>query len=249
MKQPNNLFADTAMEVETLTKVKARNMASALAENIEANYFKLGGVLNMIKENSWFEGYESFNLYIFEEFGFQPSKASYLINIYKRLVEKQIPWEKVKHLGWCKVRLIAGIITLENLDEWVAKAEKLTYADLDTVLKAKHVGDSDITTTSEMVSLKFKLHKDQAEVVQQGLAKIKGEIQTEADSVALAAAARLILEGPTKPMEGNSEQLKPLMQKHGYERVLMAFGEMWPEIDIQVTVPEAGPEVQQHAAA
>jgi hypothetical protein len=243
-----NTFSDVAKEVETLTKTKARNLALALSENIEANYFKLGGVLNVIKVNGWFEGHESFEVYVFEEFGFQKRKADYLMKLYTDLVGKQIPWEKVSHLGWTKIAHLSGILTLENLDEWVAKAEKCTVLELQAMLKAKPDAGGAVATTDEIETLKFKLHKDQAEVVRQALAKIRGEIQTEFDSVALENMAALILSGNAGTASVGGGDLKGSMAGAGWEAVLMAFGEMWPEIDLAVTLPEPAAGAGEAAA-
>ena len=235
-KKSGDTFADTAKEVETLTKPKARKLALSLSENIEANYFKLGGVLNVIKTNGWFEGYESFEVYVFEQFGFQKRKADYLMKLYTDLVDKQIPFDKVSHLGWTKIAYLSGILTLENLDEWVAKAANVSCLELQAMLKAKPEAGSSPATTDETVTMKFKLHKDQQEIVQQALAKIKGEISTEYDSVALENMAHLILSGNAGT--ASAGDLKGALAGAGWEAVLMAFGEMWPEIDLQVTLPE-----------
>jgi hypothetical protein len=71
VEKTGNLILDIAHEVEGLTKVKALNLAENLAENIEVNYFKLGGVLKLINDNSWFEGaYEGFDRFVIECKGF-----------------------------------------------------------------------------------------------------------------------------------------------------------------------------------
>ena len=98
-KGSGNVIADVAKEVEALSRTKARNLATALSESVETNYFKLGGVLNLIRINGWHEGHESFEMYINEEFGFGKRKADYMMKLYTDLVDKQIPYEKVAHLG------------------------------------------------------------------------------------------------------------------------------------------------------
>ena len=91
-----------------MTKTKALNMAEQLAENIEVNYFKMGGVLKLINDNSWFEGGSTTSMIsCTEKYGFQGRKARYLIAIYDNLVTKKIPWEKVSHLGWTKLKDLA----------------------------------------------------------------------------------------------------------------------------------------------
>jgi hypothetical protein len=247
-----NLIADTAAEVESLTKAKALSMVAGLADNIDSNCFKLGGVLKVIKDNNWWADksvgkFKSFDSYVFERFGFHSSKAYYLMSLYTNLVTKQIPWSKVEFLGWAKLRLIASIITLENLDEWVAKASSLTYTELCEVVKAKPADHTGVKTTDEMETIKFKLHKDQAETVRHALAKIKGEMQTDTDTVALENMAALILGGKSGPAVITPEQLKAAIAKEGYEATLIAFGEVYPEIDVAVTLPDVDPAAQASA--
>lgn len=234
-KGSSNLIADVAAEVELLTKTKALNMAGTLAENIEANYFKLGGVLKVISDNGWFEGFESFDAFVYEKFGFQKRKADYLKKIYSDLVTKQIPWEKVHHLGWTKLKDLSEILTIENLDYWVAKAETLTVLELQAAIKAKPDSDGSVTTTDEIVTLKYKVKNDQADTIQQALAKAKGELQTEYDTVALENICAQYLGGHGGALIPASD-LKSAMVSVGWETVLNVFGELFPDIDLAITV-------------
>jgi hypothetical protein len=233
-----NLILVIAQEVESMTKTKALNSAEKLAEDIETNYFKLGGVLKLIGDNSWFEGFESFGSYVYEKFGFQERKARYLMGIYTDLVSKQIPWEKVGHLGWTKLKDLAPLLTLENVDEWVAKAEKLTVIELQAAIKATMAptGDTSSTTTDDVSTLKFKVKQDQKEVIQTALAKAKGELGTEFDNVALEN----ICAGYVAGNIGGSPAADPksVIQAAGWQQVLTMVSELWPEIDINLKIPE-----------
>jgi hypothetical protein len=237
-KAGGDLIADTAVEVAALTKTKALNMAANLAENIEANYFKLGGVLKIISDNGWFEGYESFDVFVFEKFGFQARKARYLMQIYVDLVNKQIPWEKVAHLGWTKIKDLAPILTLENLDEWVAKAENVTVLELQAMLKAKSETGGTEKTTDDFVKLKFNVKQDQAETIQHALAKAKGEVGTEFDTVALENICALYLGGNMGTIPSTGADIESVMSAIGWEASIQAFGKLFPQIDISVSVPE-----------
>jgi hypothetical protein len=237
-------IVETAQEVEKLTKVKARNMAANLSENIEANYFKLGGVLKVIADNSWFEGYENFGKYVFEEFGFAERKARYLMQIYVDLVDKQIPWAKISGLGWTKLKDLAPVLTLENVDEWVDKASKLSVAELQAALKAQTPsGGNAEKTTDTVVTLKYKVHTDQAETIGHALAKAKGELQTDVDTVALENICSLYLSGNAGVLVGGTD-LKGAMASAGWEQVLTTFEELFPDIDIAIGVadPNAAPD-------
>lgn len=236
-KGTGNLIADVAAEVEGLTKTKALNEVVRLAENIETNYFKMGGVLKLIYDNSWFEGFETFGLFVFEKFGFQERKAKYLMEIYTELVTKQIPWEKVVHLGWTKLKDLAKVLTLENVDEWVAKAEKVTVIELQAMLKASTPteGETSAKTKDDVTTVKFKLKADQLETVNSALNKAKAELGTEYDNVALENVMAGYLGGSVSAASAGGS-LVDQMKAAGWEKVLETFGELFPEIDIQVTV-------------
>lgn len=230
-----NLIMDIAHEVEGLTKTKALNEAARLAEDIEVNYFKMGGVLKLINDNSWFEGYPAFDDFVYDKFGFQGRKARYLISIYDNLVTKQIPWDKVGHLGWTKLKDLAPILTPENVDEWVAKAEKMTVVELQAILKAaqpSEEGEKTAKTSDEVVKITFKLKSNQAEVVQLALAKAKGELHTEYDTVAIENICAGYVGGTSevsKPFD-----LDEVIEQTGFEPLLQAIAKKFPQYDITV---------------
>lgn len=238
VEKTGNLILDIAHEVESLTKTKALHLAEDLAENIEVNYFKLGGVLKLISDNSWFEGYETFEQFLVEKYGFQARKARYLIFIYENLVTKMIPWEKVSHLGWTKLKDLAGVLTTENVDEWVAKAEKLTVAELQAIIKQEGKGDGGkIKTTDEFVKISFKLKPDQADIVGQAIAKAKGELHTNFDAVALENIAAGYVGGVSTVNKPFS--LDEVIEATGFEPIMKRIAELYPGFDITVQAIEA----------
>lgn len=239
VEKTGNLILDIAHEVESLTKTKALNEADRLAENIEVNYFKMGGILKLITDNSWFEGYDSFDDFVEEKYGFADRKARYLISIYDNLVTKMIPWEKVSHLGWTKLKDLASVLTLENVDDLVAKAEKLTVKELQAMLKAGQGegGEKTAKTTDDIVKITFKLKADQSEVVQQALAKAKGELHTDFDSVALENICSGYVGGTTHVNKPFS--LDEVIEATGFEPLLKRIAELFPAYDIVVAPIEA----------
>jgi hypothetical protein len=238
--ETGNFIQDTAHEIETMSKTKALNEADRLAENIEINYFKMGGVLQVILQNSWFEGFADFDAFVQERYGFQGRKAKYLISIYANLVDKQIPWDKVAHLGWTKLKDLAQVLTPENVDEWVGKAEKCTVIELQALLKAAlpEGKESTAKTTDDVVKITFKLKPDQAETVQQALAKAKGELHTEYDTVALENIAAGYLGGNTTVSA--AWNLDEVIKSTGFQALMERVSEIYTEYDISVT--EAGAE-------
>lgn len=231
-----NLIADIASMIEKLEKDKALKLADDLANEVEVNYFKLGGVLTVIRDNAWFEGHASFDIYVSEHFGFEERKARYLIKIYQALVSKMIPWEKVSVLGWTKLKDLADILTLENVDEWVAKALPLNVKELQALLKQAAAGEgaSSEKTTDQIVVLKFKLKNDQAETVQSALSKAKGELGTEFDTVALESICGGYLGGSVSIPDQPTKTLEDLMTEIGWEPALKRFSELFPDVNLTV---------------
>ena len=226
-----DLISKVALRVEKINKSDALVEAKDLADSIEENYFKLGGLLKVIHENSWFDGYESFGEYVYETFGFQERKARYLMEIYSALVDKQIPWEKVAHLGWTKLKDLAKVLDLENLDYWVERAEMLSVAELAALLKKGEQGEGGSEkTTDNTATMKFKLHEDQVETVTSALNKAKVEVDTDFDNVALEMICANFLQEEPK----SAPSLKEAMSKAGYEQVFELIGELFPELDVTV---------------
>lgn len=241
----SNPLLDIASEVENISKGKALSRAEKLVDDIDRSFIEMGGLLKKIRENTWYEGFESYGAYVEAKFGFAERKARYLEEIYVNLVDKQIPWEKVAGLGWTKLKDLAKVLTVENVDEWVAKATPLTVKELEALLKAeaaKASGES-TETTSTTQTIKFKLQNDQIATVQNALAKAKGEVGTEFDNVALETICAGYLGDLYKvsgPVEKTpAESIKAVVDQIGWLEALKAFGEFLPS-DIEVDVKKAG---------
>ena len=145
--QEVDLIVETVSEIESMTKEEAFLFIPSLLENVDFSYFKLGGVLSTIQENGWWEGHAAnFKEFIPETFGIHWRKGYYLLKIYDRLVEADIPWAKVSSLGWTKLKELADILTQENVDEWVEKANSLSVLQLIAAVKAFKENGNDLST-------------------------------------------------------------------------------------------------------
>lgn len=247
-----NLIADIAAEIEHLKKPKALELAAELAEDIETNYFRLGGVLAVIRDNGWYDGKESFAVFVSDSFGFEERKARYLIDIYTQLVSKMIPWDKVKGLGWTKLKDLAAVLTLENVDEWVAKATGLTVKELQALLKQASAGDGTETVKAKDDIVKigpFKVHADQAETIQSALAKAKGELPTEFDTVALENICAGYLGNAVALPQQDQKTLQEQLAALPWDQALQAFSEAFPDLNIDATVPTDGSPASIKVAA
>lgn len=181
-----DLFKQIAHEVEQLPKLKVEATLQELNEATDVNLFRMGGLLQRVLENGWFGEFESFGEYVYEMFGFKERKARYLIEIYSNLVTNMIPYGKVKGLGWTKLKELAKFLTLENVDEWVKKAEGLSVSELKALIAGEGKDDeTKLKPTSDTVTVSFKLHPDQTSIVDSAINLAKVNVDTEFDNIAL----------------------------------------------------------------
>jgi hypothetical protein len=238
----NDWLLMTATEIENLSEGDAYALVGKILDEQGVNDFRLGGVLAVIQENGWLEGHESFKALCEQKFGLHYRKAMYLIQIYSDLVDNQIPWEKVKNLGWTKLKEIAHILTPENVDEWVKKAEALTVLQLQEAVKVflkkaeGSQGAEGATTTSTVTTLTFKLHADQKETIRHALDKAKAEAKTEFDTVALEAICIGYLGGSVQAASATAGDLKGLMTQKTFEEVLEIFEQVFPQVELTAVV-------------
>jgi len=237
-----DVIVDIVSSVETCLPDQVFDKVRCLLDAVDAHYFEAGGYLDRIaKEGLWNKGiYDSFREAVEQETGIHYRKAMYLMNIYNSIVEAEIPWSKISCISWSKLKEVADILTLENVDEWVAKImgpPEMTVLQVQEAVKAVKLGSlasSEIPEeTSSITSISFKVHADQKENIKLAVDKAKGEAETEFDGVALDAICMNYLSGGTavKP-----KSLSELLKGYEPEEVLEAFAVRWPEIDVTATM-------------
>jgi hypothetical protein len=230
-KATGDLIIDVATEIENLTKVKALNLVESLIASKGEEDLRLGGALLKIEENSWHDGYETFEAFVAERYGFADRKTRYLISIYKTLTTNQIPWDLVKDLGWTKLKELIKVLTKENAAEWATKAAALTVVELQKVLKDEAAkGDVSHKTSADVEIMKFKLKADQVETVKSALAKAKAEAETEYESVALEMIC-LGYAGNATSIPAK-QPLVDVVKAAGWPAVMAAIGAMFPDLDL-----------------
>ncbi len=232
-KPGEDVLSDLIHEIETMKEKQARELVTELSEQTEVTFFKLGGVLSVIQANGWYEPYASFREFVEKEHGLHYRKATYWVGIYNSLAESKVPWSKVAHLGWTKLKEIASVITLDNVDKWVEIAQGQTTLQLIETVKAhlakdtqKSLGDQSSKTVTTKT---FKVHDEQREVIEAALEKAKGETGTAVDTVALEHICGDYLSSQTMP-----QRLKSM----GIEAALEALEKAFPNAQIEVELTE-----------
>lgn len=241
----SNVFVSTATAIEKLEKEEAFSRVPELLDSVDFNYFQLGGVLAVIQSNDWAkeEGFDSFRDLVEHKFGLHYRKAMYLVGIYTSLIEAEVPFDKVAGIGWSKLKEIASVVTPDNVEEWVAKAQDNTVLQLiELVKKAKEgtLQKSDETPDEgpkNVTTFSVKVHADQKTTIANAIDKAKKEADTEFPGVALEAICMGYLAGASGGTKAaKPKSLKAVMEGYSYEEVLEAFEVIWPDIDITATV-------------
>lgn len=236
-----DIIVQTAKEIGNLDKETALEIVPSLIESVDFSYFKLGGVLSTIQDNNWWEGEsDTFKSFIQDNFGLHYRKAMYLINIYDGLVEADIPWAKVSGLGWTKLKELADILTKDNVDEWVEKAQSMTTLNLQAAVKAYKAGDlsTDGTTdpdSSGVSTITFKVHPDQKETIKQAVEQAMEEASTEFKGVALEAICMNYLSGGSTK-KAPTPSLQSIMEKMDAIDVLEAFEVVFPNVNLTAEI-------------
>jgi len=138
-------------------------------------YFEFGEVLQRAYElgahKTW--GFPTWKEYVEEELGMSERRCQYLLSIHKwfNKVLKDHPHvrQRVEHLGWSKVRLLVGVVDETNVDEWVARAEKMTLAALQEFIKELKAGKTPSDETEKLTTLSIKLYPEQVANVEDAL--------------------------------------------------------------------------------
>ncbi|NIT54895.1 MAG: hypothetical protein GWN00_01205 [Aliifodinibius sp.] len=203
-QKESDFFVASVQSFEALTKTKALTLARELLEAKGSNDFRLGGVLSVIQANDYWSGtadkngekYDTFRRFMEEEFGLVYRKGMYLISTYNHLVDSGVPWATVENVGWTKLKEIAPIINLENVDEWVQRCADMTTNQLIEYIKSlKAAKKTTPKETSDITTMTFKLHSDQRETVTEALDKAKEFNGTDVNAVALEYICMQYLEG------------------------------------------------------
>ena len=162
-------------------------------------------------------------------------RATYWVGIYNDLVEAGVPWDKVKSIGWTKLKEIAKVITNENVDEWVALATKMNTISLIDTVKAHLNKDKPVALedqSAKTVTTKtFKVHADQKVTIEAAIEKAKGISGTAVDTAALEFVCLDFLGG---------QSLVEKFKSMGIEAVLGSVEKAFPNAKIDVELTETG---------
>lgn len=241
---PADPIKDIVHEVENMDKKTALELVVELNEQADIAFFRLGGILSLVSANGWWQTednkYPTFRAYIEQEHGLEYRKATYWIAIYNALAKSDVPWEKIKTVGWTKLNEIAKVLTVENVDDWVAKAEKVNTLTLHDMVKKESEGgatdDGTPVETEKVTTKTFKVHAGQKEVIEAAIKKVREISGTEVDTMALEYICQDFLGGSGAQNSSLTppQQLAKLVKGLDLEVVMHVVDETFSDFDFTV---------------
>jgi len=125
------------------------------------------------------------------------STARALIQTYDAIVKSGVKWDKVKQIGWTKLRAVAGVLDAGNADHLIEVASNHTKAEIIRLVQdhlAGSAGQKPSSSTATQVKT-FKFRDDQIKTVQAAIDRAKEVAGAEHDTAALEIICRHYLEG------------------------------------------------------
>jgi hypothetical protein len=107
-----------------------------LKDRLDTCYYELGGLLREVfHQQHYLElGFDHFEDYLRGTLEFSIRKAFYLMSIWEKVKELKIPKNKLRQIGWTKMKEVVRVATPEDLVIWLARAEQLTTQELQALI-------------------------------------------------------------------------------------------------------------------
>lgn len=162
-------------------------------ERIEESYIVLAQLLHESVENGYFVrwGYSTFDEYVNEELGISYRKAAYLVQIANVVKSLRIDWKDIEGIGWTRMRTIVPALKQDGVvGDWLELAGELSVKDLEKLVKDNKIG-AEISSSGgdAVVTLKFRVTKEQSDIIMDALSYAKKSIDAEDDVMALEQMA------------------------------------------------------------
>jgi len=186
----NEFNVDQQVEVLDEKDIRAHDFgekARDCRKRIDSVNFDLAEVLYTIHQEALYTrlGYENFVEYVENDLDFEKRKAQYFISMWAyygvKLAGNPEVMDKVKTIGWTKAKDLIGVVTPDNVDQWVETAKQVSAPKLLELARGAlqkmaddpdaDVDPADLPTGEKFNSKNFKLTDEQLHNVELALKK------------------------------------------------------------------------------
>ena len=130
-------------------------------------------------------GFSSFEEYVKNELEYGYRKADYLVSIWNKMKHLHIPVERLEAVGWTKAVELARVITPDDAEIWMERAETMSYRDLVEEVK-KVIDHTYEDTRPTFFIMKIRFDSADMSAVNDALAEAKSIYETEDTAMALS---------------------------------------------------------------
>lgn len=190
-------------------------LAQALCETVEQGYFV-----------NW--GFSSFEEYCQEELKIGYRRASYLVKIAQTVKQLEINWEDIEGIGWTKIRAILPALEQDKeVGDWIDLARDLSVKDLEKLVKDHKIGlKVDGDSNLALVTVKFRVTKEQYEIIADALSAAKEEIELDDDVAAFEEIAyQYFMSSGANPDRVSFDGIKNFIEKKYNLKLTVTEGE------------------------
>ena len=142
-----------------------------LRNALERGYLKLAKLLSEVRHRELYVkwGFATFADYLDKELGFHERKGEHLIKIWDKVKGFKLDEERVKKIGWTKMRQVVPLLTEKNSKDLINRAEKLSVRRLGKEMRSLRATER---TPSTMV-LKLSLDDSEYRIVTDAIQEAK----------------------------------------------------------------------------
>jgi hypothetical protein len=165
-------------------ETQLREEALAAKDLLDKGYTRLARCLSDIYHQRLFKNWNhtTFSDYIKNELDFTERTSRYLIDVWDKAKDLNLPLDRIESIGWTKMARMVPVMNETNAEDWMQKGETMKTKDIE--LLVKRVRDPDATTPT-ITLLSFRLGTDDSTIVTEALTESKRIAENESPSVAL----------------------------------------------------------------
>lgn len=255
-------FAQIVSDVAGMDAHDSDQNLREMEDNLEFEHLRMGVLLSHIQKSNHYVtlGYDNMREYLAAHTGLHYRKAMFLISNANVVQELDIPAKELKGVSWSGLRHIVPVLNKENYKTWLEAARTLTHAALIDEVRtevAKQQGalpapdKEEGKPTEKAIGKTFNLFPEQKAIVDAAIEKAKIEGNVGSPAVALEFIAASYTGKP--PSDTSISQVLPDLSDDGFNkmfskvkadegqegavRLLNLVAALWPEIDINVSIP------------
>jgi len=160
-KTPAQLVREQIQDAESGQSESSIDLSRLLYDAYHKEYYR-----------EW--GFDTFEAYAEAELQVGYRKGQYLIGIWDKVKSLNLSVERVKKVGWTKMKDIAAVVTKDNQKELLEKSEKMTSREVTEMVKVMRVADPTQTAAiPKITTISIRMGESEAQTILSAIEEAK----------------------------------------------------------------------------